>query len=422
MGQSELIPHLFRTEYRKIVSVLCARFGFGQMEVAEDIASETFLTAVQTWPLNGLPPHPVAWLYHVAKNKARNYLQREAVFRGTIVPALRGSEAGPDDNEIDLSPANIEDSQLRMMFAICHPSIAAEAQIGLSLRILCGFGIEEIADAFLTSKETISKRLYRAKEKLREGKADIGLLNAPAVEERLPAVLTTIYLLFTEGYYSMPRDGVASAEPSAAKGMRSELCHEAMRLGRMLIDYPLTDQPAVSALLALMCFHASRLDARVDQHGELVLYADQDISRWNAGLISEGVYYLRRSASGPVLTKYHLEANIAYWNCVKEDNVEKWGNILQLYNHLLQLEYSPVAALNRTYAVARTLGKAAALEQAERLKLTGNPYYWALLGELYTGIDNRRARECYQEAVSLAKSEAERVALVKKIDGLWNGV
>lgn len=403
MEQSELIPHLFRTEYRKIVSVLCARMGFGQMEVAEDIASETFLAAMQTWPLAGLPPHPVAWLYHVAKNKARNYLQRESVFKGKIAVELKnaGVEA---EGEIDLSPGNIEDSQLRMMFAICHPSIPAEAQIGLSLRILCGFGIEEIADAFLTNKETINKRLYRAREKLREEKADIVLLNTQEVEGRLPAVLTTIYLLFTEGYYSVPRD----------PGMRKELCLEAMRLGRMLIDYPMMDQPAVSALLALMCFHASRLDARVDQQGELVLYADQDVSRWNAKLISEGAYYLRRSASGSALTKYHLEANIAYWHCVKEDSDEKWEKILYLYNQLLVLEYSPVAALNRTYALAKTRGKEAALVEAEKLKLAGNPYYFALLGELYTGIDEVRARECYQQAALLAKTEADALALKKK--------
>jgi RNA polymerase sigma factor (sigma-70 family) len=401
MGQSELIPHLFRTEYRKIVSVLCTRFGFGQMEVAEDIASETFLAAVRTWPMDGLPPHPVAWLYHVAKNKARNYLQREAVFKDKIAVELKKARVEAE-GEIDLSAANIEDSQLRMMFAICHPSIPAEAQIGLSLRILCGFGIEEIADAFLTNKETINKRLYRAREKLREEKVDIVLLNAQEVEGRLPAVLTTIYLLFTEGYYSAARD------------TRKELCLEAMRLCRMLIDNQLTDRPAVSALLALMCFHASRLDARVDQQGELVLYADQDVSRWNARLIGEGAYYLHRSAGGALLTKYHLEANIAYWHCVKEDGSGKWENILQLYNQLLLLEYSPIAALNRTYALAKTRGVRVALVEAEKLKLTGNPYYFALLGELYAGIDDVRARECYQRAALLAKSDADKQALLKK--------
>jgi RNA polymerase sigma factor (sigma-70 family) len=404
----DLLPHLFRAEYRKIVSVLCTRFGFDQMEAAEDIASETFLAAMQTWPLSGLPPHPIAWLYHVAKNKARNFLQREAVFRGTIAPALRKPEAASDLAEIDLSPENIEDSQLRMMFAICHPSIPPEAQIGLSLRILCGFGIEEIADAFLTNKDTINKRLYRAREKLREGKVDIVAVDGRAVGARLPAVLTTIYLLFTEGYYSMPRD----------PGVRSELCREAMRLCRMLIDNPLTDQPAVSALLALMSFHASRLDARVDHQGELVLYADQEVSRWNAELISDGAFYLRRSASGTVLTKYHLEANIAYWHSVKEDSAEKWEAVLQLYNQLLMLEYSPVAALNRTYALAKVRGNAVALAEAEKLKLVGNPYYYALLGELYRGIDDSRARENFQQAASLAKSEADRQALITKMGKL----
>jgi RNA polymerase sigma-70 factor (ECF subfamily) len=375
------------------------------METAEDIASETFLAAVQTWPLDGLPPHPVAWLYHVAKNKARNVLQREAVFRSRIAPDLRSPEAGPsDEGDIDLSPTNIEDSQLRMMFAICHPSIPAEAQIGLSLRILCGFGIEEIADAFLTNKETINKRLYRAKEKLREEKAEIGLFKAQEVEGRLPAVLTTIYLLFTEGYYSVPRD----------PAMRKELCHEAMRLCRMMIDNPLTDRPAVNALLALMCFHASRLDARVDQQGELVLYADQDVSRWDVELISQGAFYLHRAATGQVLTKYHLEANIAYWHCVKADGAGKWESILQLYNQLLILEYSPIAALNRTYALSRVLGKQVAQVEAEKLKLEGNPYYFALLGELNTGSDDKRARECYQQAVLLAKTEADKQALMKQ--------
>jgi RNA polymerase sigma-70 factor (ECF subfamily) len=347
----------------------------------------------------GLPPHPVAWLYHVAKNKARNYLQREAVFRGKVLPVIKNVNI--DDPEIDLSPANIEDSQLRMMFTICHPSIPAEAQIGLSLRILCGFGIEEIADAFLTNKETINKRLYRAREKLREEKVDIASLNAHMIEARLPAVLTTIYLLFTEGYY-----------------LRNDFCQEAMRLCRMLIDYPPTDQPMANALLALMCFHASRLNARVDQQGELVLYADQDVSRWNGQLIREGAYYLHRSASGPALTKYHLEANIAYLHCVKEDSAEKWENILQFYNYLLQLEYSPVAALNRTYALSKVQGNPVALAEALKLKLEGNPYYFALLGELYAGIDDTRARECYQKAASLAKSDADRQTLLKKIETL----
>jgi len=220
-----LIPHLFRTEYRKIVSVLCKRFGFDQMEIAEDIASETFLAAAQSWGLSGIPEHPIAWLYHVAKNKAKNHLQRELLFKQKISTDIKNVVGSPEAPDIDLSPENIDDSQLQMMFALCHPSIPPEAQIGLSLRILCGFGIGEIADAFLTSKETINKRLFRAKEKLREGRIGIEIPGPGEIDKRLDTVLTTIYLLFNEGYYSVSQDRI----------IRKELCFEAMRLCQMLI-------------------------------------------------------------------------------------------------------------------------------------------------------------------------------------------
>ena len=158
MDNGVLIAHLFRTEYRKVVSVLCKHFGLDQMEVAEDITSETFLKASETWGWRGVPANPVAWLYHVAKNNARNRLQRDAVFRRKVTPELMGRPADAPDDDIDLSPQNITDSQLQMMFAICHPGISPEAQVGLSLRILCGFGIDEIADAFLSNRETIDRK------------------------------------------------------------------------------------------------------------------------------------------------------------------------------------------------------------------------------------------------------------------------
>lgn len=183
MQQQELIPHLFRTEYRKIVAVLCKRFWFDQIEIAEDITSDTFLTAAQTWALNGLPQNPVAWLYNVARNKAKNYLQRDHLFKSKISPELRNNTT--DAYEIDLSSQHINDSQLQMIFAICHPAISTASQVGLSLRILCGFGIEEISDAFLTTKETINKRLFRAKEKLREEKISIELPGIFELDERL---------------------------------------------------------------------------------------------------------------------------------------------------------------------------------------------------------------------------------------------
>src|ERR1043165_4860505 len=192
MEHQQLIPHLFRTEFRKIVSVLCKHFGLDQIEVARDIAGDTFLIAAQTWPMNGVPKNPTAWLYNVAKNKAKNYLQRDSLFKNKIALELKNTSSDIEENEIDLSAQNINDSQLQMMFAICHPSISPEAQIGLSLRILCGFGIDEIASAFLTNKETINKRLFRSKEKLREGKVKIELPTDTELDERLEPVLRTI--------------------------------------------------------------------------------------------------------------------------------------------------------------------------------------------------------------------------------------
>jgi RNA polymerase sigma factor (sigma-70 family) len=408
MGQQELIPHLFRTEYRKIVSVLCKQFGFEQIEIAEDISSETFLTASQIWGLNGLPQNPVAWLYNVAKNKAINHLKRDAVFQNKISPELKSSYQEKYEQEIDLSSQNISDSQLQMMFAICHPAISQEAQIGLSLRILCGFGIEEIADAFLTNKETINKRLFRAKEKLREEKIKIEMPPSIEMESRLETVLTTIYLLFNEGYYSECQN----------MSLRKDFCLEAMRLCYMLTENKISNKPPVNALLALMCFHASRFEARLDKYGEPVLYEEQDTNLWNLDLISKGAYYLNCSAKGNEISKYHLEASIAYWGTQKTENKEKWENVLQLYDRLLKIQYSPIAALNRIFALSKIKGKVEAIHEAEKLDLAYNPFYFSLLGELYTDFDNAKAILNFNRALSVVRSESGRQTIQKKINHL----
>ncbi|MDP9079575.1 MAG: sigma-70 family RNA polymerase sigma factor [Bacteroidota bacterium] len=408
MEQQELLPHLFRQEYRKIVAVLCRRFGFAQVEIAEDIASDTFVAAAQTWPMNGIPQNPVAWLYNVAKNKTKNYLQRELVFEDKVAVEVRENSSELYEFEIDLSPQNINDSQLLMMFAICNPVISPEAQVGLSLRILCGFGIDEIADAFLVNKETINKRLFRAREKLREHQIKIELPTQSEIDERLEMVLTTIYLLFNEGYYSSNKNQI----------IRKELCLEAMRLCYMLIENKSTNKPQANALLALMCFHTSRLDARINKNGEIILYDEQDSGLWNAELISRGGYFLNCSTTGDVLSKYHLEASIAFWNTQQADTKEKWENILQLYNRLLQVEYSPIAALNRTYALSKANGKTEAIVVAEKLKLTDNHFYFALLGELYTGINNSKAKQNFEQALALARISPEKQAIKRKLNSL----
>ena len=300
---------------------------------------------------------------------------------------------------------NISDSQLQMLFALCQPSLSTEAQIGLSLRILCGFGIDEIATAFLTNKETINKRLFRAREKLRLEKVPVEFPSPDEIPKRLDTVLTTLYLLFNEGYYSESREEV----------LREDLCVEAMRLTYLLIENEQTNLPVVNALLSLMCFHSSRFKARKANNGEMILYNDQDESLWNRELIAKGVYFLHEASKGNVLTKYHLEASIAFWHTKKSDTPEKWETVLQLYNRLLQIEYSPVAALNRTFALSKARSKEVAIEEAEKLKLVSNPFYFALLGELYRDIDDKKANQNFEEAFSLAKTTSDKLVIEKKI-------
>lgn len=406
--QPDIIPHLFRTEFRKITAVLTKLFGIANVTVAEDLASETFVAAMETWPYKGMPDNPTAWLYTVAKNKAKNMLARNGVFKEKVSAAIRAEQNGEYELEIDLSPQNIADSQLQMLFAICHPAIPAEAQIGLALRVLCGFGIDEIAFAFLTNKETINKRLYRAKEKLRTEKVTIEFPAAGELPNRLPPVLTTLYLLFNEGYYSESSDEV----------LRKDLCLEAIRLTEMLIAHSSTNQPEVNALLALMYFQSSRFEARKDESGGMILYDDQDETLWDKQLISRGAHYLHSSSTGNRLSKYHLEAGIAYWHTIKADTAEKWENILHLFNQLLALSYSPVAALNRTYALYKVQGSGVAIAAAEKLRLTGNPYYFTLLGKLYWETNPEKALENYRLALNLAKNQADKQVICSNIKEL----
>lgn len=408
MEQQELLPHLFRTEYRKITAVLCKLFGIEHIEIAEDLASDTFLMASEVWGIKGLPENPTAWLYTVAKNKAKNYFKHNQIFTQKIAGQIKHSSPTAHEIEIDLSDKNITDSQLQMMFAICNPLISAEAQISLALRILCGFGINEIADAFLTNKETINKRIFRAKEKLREENVKIEFPHEDEIDKRLETVLTTLYLLFNEGYYSSSQDTI----------LRKDLCLEAMRLTYLLIENEKTNLPAVNALLSLMCFHASRFEARMGENGEIILYHDQDETLWNAELIAKGEYYLYEAWQANTITKYHLEAGIAYRHTIKTDSEEKWEAILQLYNQLLLIEYSPIAALNRTYALSKANGKAEAIVEAEKLKLNDNHLYHSLLGELYTGIDTSKAINHLQNALLLVKSTADKTLIQGKINDL----
>lgn len=390
-----------------MVAVISKLYGLQHIELAEDIVSETFLVATETWESKGVPQNPSAWLYMVAKQKTLQHFRRNKIFDEKIAPEIKNSQP-QQEAEPEFTPEHIRDSQLQMLFAVCNPAIAGEAQIGLALRILCGFGIDEIAEAFLSNKETINKRLFRAKEKLRTENIKMELPPEKEVSARLDNVLHIIYLLFSEGYYSKTQNEI----------LRKDLCLEAMRLALMLTGYEKTNLPKTNALLALMCFHASRFDARQTSDGAQILYEDQDDTLWDSELIKQGTYFLNISAEGNEITSYHLEAAIAYHHCIKEDSAEKWEEILQLYNRLLMINYSPAVALNRTYALYKANGREKALAEAVKLRLDDNHFYHLLLAELYTGTDNTKARLSFEKALALAKTEAEKQLINEKLHKL----
>lgn len=404
MPHSQLLSDLFRKEYAKMVAALCRHFGFSHLEIAEDIASDTFLKAYELWETEPLPPNPTAWLYTVAKNKAKDYEKHVAIFEDKVKKALTPTEKS---EELTFETSEINDSQLEMLFNICDPSISVESQISLALQILCGFTVEEIANALLTHTETIKKRLLRAKSKLREHHFQIKTVSPADIQARLETVLRCLYLFFNEGYFSETNN----------QFIRREFCKEALRLTLLLAKHPQTDTPQVNALLSLMCFQSSRLEARINTTGENTLYEQQDKSKWDKELIHRGNYYLVKACEDSQISKYHLEAGIAYWHTTPTDE-NKWEYILRLYNQLIIIEYSSVIALNRTFAYGKVYGKKKAIVEAEKLGLQNNRYYHELLGYLYTDINNQKAIAHYQKAIALSKSANERATLQKQIEQL----
>ena len=401
---NEITPHLFRNEYSKIVAVLCRSFDIRHIEIAEDIASETFLKASEYWALNGLPDHPAAWLYTVAKNKAKDYFKHLSVVEKNQQEEIKTAEN--NYQVIDFDSKNISDSQLEMIFAACNPINSQETQICLALQILCGFSVEEIANAFLSKTETIKKRLQRGRDALRKHHFKIDAISEQDIQQRLDSVLTTLYLLFNEGYFSRSHDLL----------IRKDLCLEAIRLTLILTDHPFTNTPATNALLALMCFQSSRFDARTNNEGEAILFDEQDETLWDKALIEKGNYYLVEACNNDhtSVSKYHLEAGIAYWH-TSPTHQDKWQPILNLYNQLVIIEYSPVTALNRAFAFSKVYGNEKAVTEAEKLGLTGNEYYHGLLGYLYAELNPDSAIHHFEEAIRLTRSKSERQTLQKQI-------
>ena len=408
---NQLVDHLFRTEAGKMTAVLTRLFGFKQYETAEDIVQETIYQALKDWSYNRIPENPTAWLYRVAKNKAIDYLRREnrmAEITSELKPLLKSEYTLQATVHQYFNENEIADSQLRMIFAACHPAIPEEAQIALVLKTLCGFSVEEIANAFLTGKDTIEKRLYRAKEKIREGNIHLDVPTGNDLQTRLETVLQCIYLLFNEGYNSSTTDSI----------IRKDLCYEAMRLCILLTENPQSNTPETQALMALMCYNASRFDARIDSAGFIVLLQHQDRTKWNQELIQKGHQYLGCASKDNTISSYHLEAAISSRHCVAHSFEQTdWETIFNLYTLLAERNPSPVVLLNRAIAMSFARSKTEAIEEIKKLSGLQNHYlYNAALGDLYfdTG-QSQQAAFFYGAAIKQTHNPQEQELLKKKL-------
>ena len=405
--------HLFRREAGRMVATLTRIFGVHNLALAEDVVQDAFCRALEVWKFRGVPENPSAWLMATAKNRALDALRRERTAR-TFAPEvgrLVHSEwtAVPTLDEL-FGPAAVKDDQLRMMFSCCHPRLSEEAQISLVLHILCGFSVDEVAAAFVSSHAAIEKRITRGKKVLAQSKSLFDL-SAGEFAQRLPSVKRALYLLFNEGYHG--------ASPESA--VQTDLCREAIRLTSLLLEHPLGATPETHALAALMCLHAARLPARMNDAGHLNSLFDQDRSRWDADLIAQGQYFLDLSATGPELTEYHVEAAIAWVHTSAQsaDDTD-WGRIVSLYDRLMSIRPSPVVALNRAIAVGQLDGPRRGLEELRQIagsdRLAHYPFYYAALGEFEFRIGSREdARQHFRAARALARNDMERRFLDQRV-------
>ena len=397
MTAPELPPHWFRRELGRLVSILSRRFGVHRMELCEDAAQTALLQATHAWS-SALPDDPGAWLYRVAHNHVLDEFRRE-----------KRDERYLAQIHVDYAEQEVQDDVLRLLFVCADPGIPAEGQLVLALKTLCGFSTQEIALRLFQSDDAIHKRLQRARARLREH------VEMQSIEPaRVHSVLHMLYLLFNEGY--------SSAQPDRL--IRRELCDEALRLVLMLRDDAAGALPETDALIALMCFHAARFDARVDEMGGLLLLEEQDRSRWDGTLIQRGLDHLTRSARGETLSRYHAEAAIAAEHCLAPSFREtNWEEIVRLYEVLERVAPSPLNVLNRAIALAEWKGPEAGLAALEALDAPGwlrDYYLWdATLGELHRRRgDLENAFTHAKRALASAPTKPEKALLERRIQAM----
>jgi RNA polymerase sigma-70 factor (ECF subfamily) len=402
----QVLATLFRRQSGRMTAALVRMLGVRRLDQVEDIVQETLLAALQAWHTE-LPRDPEGWLFAVMRNRVRDALRRERV-RTRVLDAA----TSPEDTEAEAGEAVDESADLlRMVFSCCHPALTDDGRTALILRLVCGFGTGEVACAFLSDRAAMEKRIVRAKRIVADEGRLFEVSTPEQARERMPAVLTAIYLMFDAGYH-----GSVVPQP-----MRSELCADAIRLATLLAASPATATAEVDALLALMYLHAARMPARLDAAGALVPLEHQDRSLWDRDLIARGMEHLGASARGGELTTYHLEAGIAAVHAMAPSvEATPWGEIAGLYDRLYAQKPTPVVALGRAIARAQVDGPARGIEAIlaipGRERLEDYPFYWAALGDLSLRAGDRgRALGWFQRGTTAARNDAERAMFARRV-------
>lgn len=408
-----LVDHLFRHEAGKMIAVVVRMLGVGRLEEAEDLVQEAFYQALHTWPFTGIPDEPAAWLMQVAKRRAIDWVRKKKVRQTHQTQIIKAQEEQESPPGLTL-PDELHDQQLQLFFATCHPSLAVEDQIALTLKIASGFGIHEIASALLAQEETIRKRIYRARKALQVNQVVMSIPAGPELTTRLQVVLKVFYLLFNEGYQASHPDWV----------IRQELCAEAMRLTHLVWEHPRTRRGETAALMALMSYHASRLASRTSTDHELILLADQDRKSWSKPLILQGHYYLQQALAFKPISVYHLEAAISGQHCIASSLAETdWTRILHLYEIMEEVQPSPVLGLNKVVVLMQMDRHQEALKLLTFLEeepaMHQHHYFHAVKAAYYQAMEDfNKARDALEQALLYTSHPASTRLYIEKLQRL----